>query len=433
MTSFNDSFDIVGKKNYETLVLRSIENILNKSNFYKKKLINHKKINNYSDFTKIPFTTKKELLNDQEKYPPFGSNLCVNQNEILRVHRTSGTTNKPLILALSKNDAKLMAENGAFCSKIAGLKSDDFVVHCLNYCMWMGGFTDHLSIEESGAAVIPFGVGNSKQLIETIVNLKINTISSTPSYLNKLEQVLKESFNLKPKELGLKLGLLGTEGGLQDENYRKKLESTWGINAINFNFGVAEVWNLFGSECFKCKSGLNFISNGNLYLEIINPSNEEVVSLEKDAEGEMVISTINKEAQPLIRYRTGDIIKILNVEPCKCGHQGVKFAVIGRSDDMLTIKGINVFPSQIRTIINKYLDQVSGQFQIILQKRQPLEILQLKIEKTFSAKPFELDILKPKLIEDFKTNLNLSPQIEFVSHGTLTAEGTKSKIIKKLY
>ena len=118
MTSFNDSFDIVGKKNYETLVLRSIENILNKSNFYKKKLINHKKINNYSDFTKIPFTTKKELLDDQEKYPPFGSNLCVNQNEILRVHRTSGTTNKPLILALSKNDAKLMTENGVFCSKL---------------------------------------------------------------------------------------------------------------------------------------------------------------------------------------------------------------------------------------------------------------------------------------------------------------------------
>ena len=431
--SFNNSFDIVGKKNYEILILKSIENILNKSKFYKKKLIKNKKINNYSDFEKIPFTTKKDLLKDQEDNPPFGSNLCINENEILRIHRTSGTTNKPLILALSKNDAKLMAENGAFCSNVAGLKSKDLVVHCLNYCMWMGGFTDHLSIEESGATVIPFGVGNSKQLIETIINLKINTISSTPSYLNKLEQVLKESFNINPKELGLKLGLLGTEGGLQDENYRKKLENTWGIKAINFNFGLAEVWNLFGSECFNCKSGLNFISNGNLYLEIIDPISKKTLPIKKNSEGEMVISTIYKEAQPLIRYRTGDIIKILNTEPCKCEHQGIKFEVVGRSDDMLTIKGINVFPNQIRSILNKHLNHLSGQFQIILQKPQPLDILQLKIEKSFSTKSFELDILKPKLIENFKTNLNLSPQIEFVQHGALTEEGTKSKIIKKLY
>ncbi len=434
MKKFNNSFDIVGKKNYELALKRSFKSILKRSNYYKKKLKKYKNIKfNAQEFEKIPFTTKKELLNDQKLNSPFGDNLSVNANNIQRVHRTSGTTDRPLILALTKSDINLMTETGSICSKISGLKEKDIVVHCLNYCMWMGGLTDHMSLEKSGAAVIPYGVGNSKQLIETILNLKANTISCTPSYLNKLNYVLREFYEIEPKQLGLKLGLLGTEGGLQDPKYRNKIEELWGIKAINFNYGMAEVWSVFGSECFKCQKGLNFISNGNLYLELIDPKTSKNIDIETGSEGEMVVTTLKKEAQPIIRYKTGDIIKVNKTSSCKCGHKGIKFDIVGRSDDMLTIKGINVFPTQIRTIINNYLDKLSGQFQIILDKPLPIDNLLLKIEKAEGSTSIELEILKNKLIIDFKNNLHVLPQIDFVSHGSLTADGTKSKLIKKNY
>ena len=434
MRKFNNNFDINGNFNYGPTLSNKIKNVLKKSKFYKNKLkkFKNKKINS-EIFDKIPFTTKKELLNDQKKHPPFGSNLTVEKKNIQRIHRTSGTSNKPLILALTKNDLKLMAETGSTCSKISGLKSNDIVFHCLNYCMWMGGLTDHLSLEKSGAAVIPYGVGNSKQLIESIQNIKASTISCTPSYLNKLVYVLNEFFDVKPKDLGLRLGLLGTEGGLQDENYRKKIEDTWGIKAINFNYGMAEVWSIFGSECFNCQDGLNFVSNGNLYLELINPQNLKNIEIKPGSEGEMVVTTLNKEAQPIIRYRTGDIIKINKTKACKCGHKGIKFQITGRSDDMITVKGINVFPSQIRTVINKYLNKLSGQFQIILDKPFPIENLHISIEKSQKTSSLELEILKNKLISEFKNNLHLMPHIDFVAQGSLTADGTKSKIFKKNY
>ena len=434
MRKFNNNFDINGNFNYGPTLNNKIKNILKKSKFYKNKLkkFKNKKINS-EIFDKIPFTTKKELLDDQKKYPPFGSNLTVEKKNIQRIHRTSGTSNKPLILALTKNDLKLMAETGSTCSKISGLKSSDIVFHCLNYCMWMGGLTDHLSLEKSGAAVIPYGVGNSKQLIESIQNIKASTISCTPSYLNKLVYVLNEFFDVEPKDLGLRLGLLGTEGGLQDQNYRKKIEDTWGIKAINFNYGMAEVWSIFGSECFNCQDGLNFVSNGNLYLELINPENLKNIEIKPGSEGEMVVTTLNKEAQPIIRYRTGDIIKINKTKACKCGHKGIKFQITGRSDDMITVKGINVFPSQIRTVINKYLNKLSGQFQIILDKPFPIENLHISIEKSQKTSSLELEILKNKLISEFKNDLHLMPHIDFVAQGSLTADGTKSKIFKKNY
>mgnify|MGYP001187930479 CR=1 FL=1 len=434
MKKFNNSFDVIGKKNYEVALKKAIKSAIKDSGFYKRKLKNFKNTKfNIKEFEKIPFTTKKDLLDDQKKYSPFGSNLSVDISQIQRVHRTSGTTDRPLILALTKNDIKLMTETGSICSKISGLQKEDIVVHCLNYCMWMGGLTDHMSLEKAGAAVIPYGVGNSKQLIETILNIKASTISCTPSYLNKLIYVLKEFFDIEPKQLGLRLGLLGTEGGLQDPNYRKKIEDIWGIKAINFNYGMAEVWSVFGSECYNCQNGLNFVSNGNLYLELIDPKTSKGIEIKPGSEGEMVVTTLCKEAQPIIRYRTGDIIRINQTKPCKCGNKGIKFDVIGRSDDMLTIKGINVFPSQIRTIINKHLDKLSGQFQIILDRPLPIENLQMKIEKAQDTTSLELEILKNKLVSEFKNNLHILPHIDFVSQGSLTADGTKSKIIKKTY
>ena len=389
-------------------------------------------INNNSniEIEDLPFTDKIELLDDQNNYPPYGSNLCVDYLNIRRIHRTSGTTNKPLIIALSREDIESIITVGSKCYNTAGLTNEHSVIHCLNYNMWMGGFTDHQSLEETGATVIPFGVGNSKSLIDNIIALGINAISSTPSYLDKLEQVLKAEFNIEPINLPLKLGLLGTESGLQDPKYREKLEETWGISAVNANYGVAEVLSIFGSEC-KEKNGLHFISEGKLYMELLDPKTKAILSVEEGVIGEMVLTNLDKKSQPLLRYRTGDMVKILSSGDCSCGLGTFQFEVIGRSDDMLVIKGLNLFPSQIKSLISNHLNVLTGQFRIILDSPPPIESLYLQIEYTKSCSIPEISVIKNNLKKEIKEYFFITPIIEMLEEGKIQRTSGKSNFIIK--
>jgi len=161
------------------------------------------------DFHKsLPFTDKSELLADQEQFPPLGSNLTVRESKTQRINRTSGTTGAPLLLALTPKDILNTYECGARCFYASGLRRHHTVIHCMNYCMWAGGYTDHGSLEHLGAAVIPFGIGNSKMLIETILRIRPQALHATPSYLAKLQDVLNKDFGLAPTDLGLQLGPL---------------------------------------------------------------------------------------------------------------------------------------------------------------------------------------------------------------------------------
>ena len=188
--------------------------VIDRSEFYRKKFKKFKRFNSFQELATLPFTTKKDLLFDQEVNPPFGNNLCASADKIIRIHKTSGTTNKPLIIALTGRDIKNIIQIGSKCFKKSGLTKDDIVINCLNYNMWAGGYTDHQSLEKTQASVIPFGVGNSKMLIETIMHLKVTAIHCTPSYLSKLEHLMKNEFHLNPRDLNLKLGLFAGESGL---------------------------------------------------------------------------------------------------------------------------------------------------------------------------------------------------------------------------
>lgn len=409
-----------------------IKYVLTNSNFYKKKLESHFGSEEFTidDFKRIPFTHKREILADQKENPPFGSNLCVDKKEIIRIHKTSGTTNRPLIVALTQNDINNTVKIGKKCFINSGLRKTDTVVHCLSYNMWMGGYTDHQSLEATGASVIPFGVGNSKNLIEIILSIKPTAIHCTPSYLAKLELILKEEFNLTPKDLGLKLGLFGAESGLQNPEFRKNIEKTWGLKAMNANYGMADVLSMFGAEC-KNQNGLHFMGEAALYPELINYRTQEVIHFEDGIEGELVLTNLCREAQPLIRYRTNDIIKILSTEKCSCRQRGFRFEVVGRSDDMITIKGVNVFISAIEKIISENLECLTGVFQVHINKTDPIDRVILKIELKDPFKP-NTDF-KDKLLNNFKVRIGIKPDIDLLEEGTLArTEGKSKKIFKTL-
>lgn len=414
------------KKKIQALLKKQIEYVIKNSSFYRNKLNGKDAEEIYSKFPKIKFTTKKELLEDEEKNPPFGSNLCVSKKDIRRVHKTSGTTNIPLMLALTENDIFNTVKVGAECFRSSGLTEKDIVIHCLNYNMWAGGYTDHQSLEKTGAGVIPFGVGNSHSLIETILLLRPTAIHCTPSYLKKLELILKNDFKLKPKDLKLRLGLFGAESGLQNPLFRKNIEETWGMKAMNANYGLSDVLSIFGSEC-KYQKGLHFFGEGIIYPELINPQTLETVPIMPDAEGELVLTNLCKEAQPLLRYRTNDIIKVLSVNKCKCGRDSFMFEVIGRSDDMFVVKGVNVFLNAIENIISKYINVLTGVYQIHISKIEPIDKIKLHLEVKKMKNPE--DSFCKMLKKTFQQKLSFSPEIILLQEGELPRTESKSKKI----
>jgi phenylacetate-CoA ligase len=349
----------------------------------------------------------------------------VSDDQITRIHKTSGTTCKPLLLALTTEDIRNTVRAGSACFSLAGLQKEHTVIHCLNYNMWMGGYTDHQSLEEAGAAVIPFGVGHTKELIETILAIRPDAIHCTPSYLRKIEATLSEQFNLKPKDLKLKLGLFGAEPGLQNKAFRDEIESKWGIIAMNANYGMSDVLSMFGAECY-CKNGMHFMGDDLLYPEIINSETLENIEIENGSTGELVLTNLEKQAQPVVRYRTKDVIRIVSKDQCECGHPGFKFEVVGRSDDMIVVRGVNVFLSTIENLIGSHLEFLTGQYQVHVSSSIPVERLKLVFEIKGEYINYAKTISQ-KLLDDFEAALFLKPEIIVVKQGDLPLTEGKTK------
>jgi phenylacetate-CoA ligase len=313
----------------------------------------------------------------------------------------------------------------------AGLRPHHTVVHCLNYTLWAGGYTDHRNLERTGATVIPFGVGNSSQLVRLIHELKIDAISSTPSYPNRLESVVREELDIEPMELSLTLGLFGGEPGLEIPSLRKRIEETWGIRASNANYGMSDVLSNFASVCDEGYE-LHFVGQGAVIAQILDPSTGEDILIEEGVTGELVLTNLDRQAQPLIRYRTKDLIKILGVGLCRCGRTGFRFMVVGRTDDMLQVKGINVFPSGIAEVLNSMVPEVTGEFQVVLSHPGPHDALDILVETDRGIGP-DTAVLRRQVESEIKRMLTFSATVELVPPGSIPATevGKVLRVAKK--
>ena len=384
------------------------------------------------DLQRLPFTTKAELRESQEQVPPLGDFLAAEMDAVQRVHRTSGATGKFVYTALTANDLRLTHDCGARAFWAAGLRPHHRVVHCLNYALWMGGYTDHANLETTGAAVFPFGVGNSRQLVRVIRQAGIDAISSTPSYPKTLEAVVRAELGIEPQELGLKLGLFGGEPGLDNPVYRQRIEATWGLRAQNANYGVSDVLCNFAAVC-EDNYHLHFLGQGALLVQLIDPFSGEDIALEAGATGEMVLTHLEKEAQPLVRYRTADIIEILETGACRCGRTGFRFKVVGRSDNMLPVRGINVFPNGIARVLEEMVPRVTGEFQVILDHPPPYSHLNIDVEHGADLPAQEMPAAQQALADAIKDRLNVGTRIRLVAPGSIqrTAMGKAIRVMHR--
>ncbi len=391
---------VIGKK--------KIPNSLNEKNFYK-------------IFKKIEIINKSVLLRDQKKNNRFLSKI-----NSIRIHKTSGTTAKPLFIYLSQNDVDACVTVGSRAFKEAGLKKDDRIIHCLNFNMWSGGVTDFNCLEKTGATSIPFGVGNTEQLIKTIKDLKINSISSTPSYMKIIEQQCLK-LNINPKSLGIRKGFFGGESLISDKANKRYIENTFNLKAMDANYGLSDVMSIIGGETKFKKNVLKFHALDYLYVELFNKNKK--IKIKDGSVGELVITTLKKECQPIIRYTTNDIIKIQSLKKNADGEIiELYFNVIGRSDEMLIIKGVNIFPSAIA-------DQIYNQLRIksIFKLKKPKNLTPDKISIFFNKndiyKEFgnlNEELFVKRIKNSIKSNLHISCDISLVDKD-LRDKGNKQK------
>jgi phenylacetate-CoA ligase len=383
------------------------------------------------DLPLLPFTEKDECRRDQREHPPFGSYLAAPSDRLIRTHKTSGTTGKALYVALTPHDRDVMKEVAARSFWAAGLRPGDRVVHCLNYRLWVGGFSDHDNLETTGANIIPFGVGESALLIQTIKELQANAISATPSYMAILADVARAQ-GLEPRELGLRKGFFGAEPGMGEPSVRARMEETWGLRAMDANFGMADVLSIMGSECEE-RAGLHFQAVGLVAVELIEPESGTPLPIIEGAEGELVYTHLKKEAQPLVRYRARDVVHILGVGPCACGRTTFRFRILGRSDDMLHVRGVNVFPTAVGNVLAKLSSKLSGEFLIVVDHPPPHQYLRIQVELADGLQAEQCAELPEAISRALRQQLSFRAELELVLYKTIPRTEGKAKRVQRSY
>lgn len=382
------------------------------------------------DLPELPLSDKAQLRVSQAEHPPFGNYLAAPRSKVTRLHRTSGTTGQAMNLAMSARDCDITESVGGRSHRAAGLTPDHTVVHCLNYQMWMGGVTDHMTLERTGATVVPFGVGNTELLIRTIRDIGITAISCTPSYPAVLERVLAERFpNMSPRDLRLKLGLFGGEPGLDDPALRDRIRQVWGMEPRNANYGVSDVFSNFAAQC-EHDTRLHFLAADVLYPELIDPETEEPLGMEAGRQGELVLTHLLRDCQPLVRFRTGDIIAVDATEHCRCGRGGMRFRVVGRSDDMIVVRGLNMFPTMVAKVLSGF-EELSGDYRIVLETKPPYDFLPVHVEL---AKGYEdAGDLADRVADAIKSNLGATAKARVMPAGSFPVTEGKTRRVVRIY
>jgi phenylacetate-CoA ligase len=376
-------------------------------------------IKTLDDIQKIPFTKKQDL---RDGYP-FGF-LAVPMKKIVRIHTTSGTTGKPTVVGYTQKDIDTWSDLIARNMTMVGVGKDDIFQNMVNYGMFTGGLGFHYGAEKIGMAVIPSATGNTKRQIEMMMDFGVTTIHCTPSYAMHLSEIAEEmgaSFD------HLKTGIFGAEPW--SESVRHSLEKRLGVTAYD-SYGLSE---LFGpGVAFECpeRDGLH-IWHDSFYVEIIDPKTGERVS---DGErGELVVTPLVKEAMPLLRYRTGDVTVKME-DSCIC-RRGQKIArITGRSDDMLVIRGINVFPSQVEHVLLK-IPEVGNQFMVYIDRVNHLDEMTVEVEinrEYFSGELADLAKLQKKVVKELRDALELRTTVKLVEPGSLPRfEGKAKRVIDR--
>jgi len=424
-------FETMPREDLETIILRrlkaTIGRIYSNVPFYRRKLeengITPDDIRSLEDLQRIPFTTKEDL---RDNYP-YGM-FAVPMDNVVRIHASSGTTGQPTVVGYTARDVNTWAELMARSLAAGGATREDIIHNAYGYGLFTGGLGVHYGAEKLGASVIPVSGGNTKRQIVIMKDFGPTILTATPSYALHLAEVADE-MGVSFEDLKFKFGIFGAEPW--SENMREDIEKKLNLTAVDI-YGLSEVIGPgVAIECYEAKNGLHIFED-HFIPEIIDPATGDVLPYGET--GELVFTSITKEAFPVIRYRTRDITS-LNPEPCICGRTHIRMnRVSGRTDDMLIIRGVNVFPSQIESVLME-MDDVEPHYQLLVDREGTLDTLTVMVEvgeQIFSDEVKHLQDLERKISKNIKDYLGVSAKVKLVEPKAIArSEGKAIRVIDK--
>ncbi len=416
----------IENKKLQTQIKYMYEN----SSFFKERLdrVNMKPddITCMQDLKYLPFMTKSDLRESQVVSPPLGLHQTAPHERIVRMHVTSGTTGRPVFIGLTQRDSDVWTKCGARTAWTMGLRPNDTLITCTNLSFYAGGIADHLSSEKAGAACIPVGIGQTDRILDLYSDLKPTVLFCITSYAFYLaEAAMKRDIN--PRELGFKKLFLGGEPGAAIPSTRNQLEEIWGAEVYDGYYGLGDVMSSFAGEC-EYHNGMHFCGHEAIGVELIDPISGEVIDIKDGAEGEFVITSIDREATPVLRFRTNDMVQVFT-NKCKCGRTSARFKIKGRSDDMFNVIGVNVFPSAIESIIRSYRPYITGEFFVELKTlpvKPPVPIY-VEVENHLPTQ------VKERMEQEIREKLNFRCEIFQIEKGIIKRQQHKSKRVFHLY
>jgi len=426
---FNPAIETMERSEMEKLQLKRLQEtvayVYERVPMYRQRLdemgVKPEDIKTLADIRKLPFTVKDDL---RDNYP-YGL-FAVPMSEIVRIHASSGTTGKPTVVGYTEDDIQMWSECVARLCAAGGATRDDIAQISFGYGLFTGALGLHQGLHKLGAAVIPISSGNTERQINLMSDFGSTVLVATPSYALYMAEIA-EKMGMMDK-INLRVGLFGAEGST--EEMRAELEKRWGIVATE-NYGMSELIGPgVSGECTE-KTGMH-INEDYFYCEIVNPETGEPVP---DGEwGELVVTPLAKQALPLLRYRTHDITRLLR-DKCPCGRTTTRMQKIaGRSDDMLIIRGVNVFPSQIESVLIG-MEEVAPHYEIIVTRKGYLDQIEVKVElhdATILDLYSELEALQKKIHDKLKVILQIDAKVTLVSPNSLKRFEGKAKRVTDL-
>ncbi|NLB51673.1 MAG: phenylacetate--CoA ligase [Syntrophomonadaceae bacterium] len=430
MTYWDKEKECISRKLLEDLQLRRLkETVYRVYAFvpaYKEKFdaagVKPDDINSLEDIRKLPFTIKSDLRNNY----PFNL-FAVPMSEVVRIHSSSGTTGKPTVVGYTRKDLDTWSELMARALTSAGADRYSVIQNAYGYGLFTGGLGVHYGAEKLGASVIPSSGGNTKRQVMLMQDFGTTVLTCTPSYALFMAEVMEE-MGITPADLKLKAGIFGAEPWSED--MRTKIEDSLKIKAFDI-YGLSEIIGPgVAIEC-DAKNGLH-IAEDHFLVEIIDPITEEV--LPYGTPGELVITTLTKEALPMIRYRTRDLTT-LDIVPCECGRTHVRMQkVLGRSDDMVIIRGVNIFPSMVESVLLR-IKGVSPYYLLVVDRKGNLDFLEVQVEvseEIFSDEVRRLEELGALITKELESALGIAVKVRLVEPKSIArSEGKATRVIDK--
>jgi len=420
---FNTKMETLPKNRIKEIQLKRLKQTVNliykNVPHYRRKLddigIKPDNIKNIEDIKKLPFTTKDDLRENA----PFGL-MATSLDNCIELHASSGTTGTPITVCYTRNDIEVWSEVMARCLSMAGLTKKDVFQNPIPYGTFTGAFGLHYGAQKVGAMVVPSGKGQSERQIKLMEYYGTTFFAGVASYALRLGQVALE-MGINPRNLKVKNGIFGAE--MFTTGLKKRISEMWNMNVYDI-YGLTEMCGPGVSTDCYLHDGLHLWED-HFLVECIDPKTLESVGLEE--EGELVLTTLTKEGMPLLRYRTRDIAKVYDEKICECGRTHVKHTPVkGRSDDMLILRGTNIYPGQVESVIMKNTD-VGGNWRMHLTTENDIDILTIEIETKVRMSPDSMKRLEQKLKDEIKSVIVFTPRIEIMPPNSIPDTGLKAK------